>query len=225
MIEKKITCSACGAANAPDGSRFCPDCGTNLSVESEDVNTMDTPLARAVPFPEDYTSSTTPQNGDIPSTIGTTVSTAEPSTDMHRAMYFKNPSRDMLERASKHDFKLGVMFVMTPERKGKYTAPETISAITLMGGGKIDFSRADFVYPETTILVAPCIMGGLIIKVPRGVRVEIRGIGIMGGMKGLKTQNMPVGQTGPLVIIKGVAIMGGVKVVLNQNVPPIKVVE
>eukprot|EP00980_Cylindrotheca_fusiformis_P017805 scaffold5622_cov129-Cylindrotheca_fusiformis.AAC.4 len=225
MVENKMTCSACGAVNAPEGSRFCPDCGTNLSVESEDVNTMDTPLARAVPLPEDFSSSTTRQNGDIPSSIGTTISSTEPSTEMHRAMYFKNPSQEMLKRASKHDFKLGAMFIMTPERKGKYTVPATISAVTLMSGGKIDFSRADFVYPETTILVVPCIMAGLIIKVPRGVRVEIQGLGIMGIMSGLKTQNIHVGQTGPLIIVKGVAIMGAVKVFVNENVPPIKVVD
>eukprot|EP00980_Cylindrotheca_fusiformis_P030560 scaffold25035_cov162-Cylindrotheca_fusiformis.AAC.3 len=120
---------------------------------------------------------------------------------------------------------MGVRFVRTTERNGKYTAPKTISVLTLAGGAKIDFSLADFVYPETTILVASCITGRLTVEVPRGVRVEIRGIGILGRMRGLEDQNMPVGQSGPLIIVKGAAIMGGVKVVLNENVPPIKVVE
>lgn len=230
MVQNKMTCSACGSSSAPEGSRFCPDCGTNLSLESEDVNTMDTPLATAVPVPmstiEPLSPVTTatvepPLNDVVPSTIA--ASGVSP-TIAPRAMYFKNPTPEMLARTSKHGFNGGVLFVEACDRRGKFTVPQSISVVSVMNGTSIDLSVADFVYPKTTIRVVPAVMSGLKIKVPRGVRVEMQGIGIMGGMKGLKTQNIHAGEDGPLLVVQGLTVMGCVKVTVNEYVPAVKVV-
>jgi hypothetical protein len=144
---------------------------------------------------------------------------------MNGAMYFKHPSPEMLARANNRDFNLGILFVETTERKGKFTVAQSIDVLCILGGSTIDLSIADFVYPTTTIRVIPNVLSGLKIKVPRGVRVEMQGIGILGGMKGLKTQNIHVGQDGPVLIVQGVTVLGSVQVIVNDSVPPVKVVE
>jgi uncharacterized OB-fold protein len=213
-----MTCNACGSASAPERSRFCPDCGTSLAVESEDINTMDTPMATAVPI---STVLPTP-NDDLPSTISTrSISHAT----MNGAMYFKHPSPEILARANIRDLNVGILFVETTERKGKFTVPRSIDVLCVLRGSTIDLSIADFVYPTTTINVIPSVLSGLKIKVPRGVRVEMQGIGILGRMKGLESQNIHVGQDGPVLIVRGVSVLGGVKVTVNDSVPPVKVVE
>jgi hypothetical protein len=218
MVKNKMTCDACGSASAPEESRFCPDCGSSLAVESEDTNTMDTPMATAVPI-----SAVLPTpNDDLLSSISKPSSS---HTTMNGAMYFKHPSPEMLARANKREASLGILFVETTERKGKFTVPQSIDVLCVLRGSTIDLSIADFVYPTTTIRVIPSVLSGVKIKVPRGVRVEMQGIGILGGMKGLKTQNIHVGQDGPVLKVQGVTVLGSVVVTVNDSVPPVKVVE
>jgi hypothetical protein len=215
-----MTCNACGSTSAPEGSRFCPECAANLAMESEDVHTMDTPTATALPM-----STVMPSSNATPSTIVTSAVSYDNHDTVNSALYFKNPSPEIMGRAKSFGFNLGVLFIATCNPRGKFTVPKSIVVVSVLSVCKINLSIADFVHPVTTILVIPSVLSGLLITVPRGVRVETQGIGIIGVIWGLSTQNIHVGQEGPLLIVKGLTVMGGVKVSVNKKVPPVTVVE
>lgn len=142
------------------------------------------------------------------------------------AMFWKNPSPAMLERASKYQAMGGILFLATACHKGgKFTLPKTIHCGQILTGNKLDLSRADFVFPVTTIIVGT-ILGGMKVIVPRGVRVETTGFGILGGFKGLPSQTVNASQVdnAPLLIVQGLSILGGAKVSVNHDVPPVQVI-
>lgn len=231
---KNRVCHGCGSTSTPVGARFCPFCGINLSLESEDINTMDTPMATAVPISEAFPESEDTIRGEViedathvsPMTIPSTIDTnrAPQQVNPNFARFYKNPSPEMLTCISEHDIDFGLLFISTPNKSGKITVPKVIDVFSVLSGSKIDLSIADFIYPVSTIRVVPSVMSGLKITVPRGVRVEVQGLAIMGGMKGLKSQNIDVSQDGPLLLVQGITVMGGVKVSVNHQVPPIQVV-
>jgi len=147
-------------------------------------------------------------------------------SDCQSAMYFKNPTQEMIEQ-SYHTSKtsIGIMFNQSAKNfRGKFTLAKSVTAGHIMSGSTIDLSLADFIYPVTKIMVST-IMGGVHVIVPRGVRVEINGLGIMGSFCGMKAgQNIHAGQDAPLVVLNGFAIMGGVDVCVNENVLPVRVI-
>jgi hypothetical protein len=53
-------------------------------------------------------------------------------------------------------------------------------------------------------------MGGAEVIVPPGVRVEVLGIGIMGGFEASAGTASTTVDTGPVIRLTGVAVMGGV---------------
>merc|ERR1712043_45583 len=88
--------------------------------------------------------------------MGAPSSTVTPITEvngatMNGAMYFKNPSPEMLERPNNNRFVGGVLFIETSDPNGKFTVPKSITATSVLSGSKIDFSVADFIHPVTTI--------------------------------------------------------------------------
>src|SRR5690606_11791653 len=96
------------------------------------------------------------------------------------------------------------------ERKGTWTPPATLYAVTLMGGTLLDFREAQM-GPGVTNVVVVAMMGGVEIIVPPGLRVESNGIGIMGGFEhaGQHAAGPP---DGPILRVSGAAIMGGVEI-------------
>lgn len=98
-------------------------------------------------------------------------------------------------------------------RKGNWVVPSQHTSFALMGGVEIDLRNARFAEQHTTI-TAVAFMGGIDIKVPDDIFVEVTGIGIMGGFdensKGNVAHSAPPGA--PVVKINGVALMGGVEV-------------
>ena len=104
------------------------------------------------------------------------------------------------------------------ERAGSWTLPTEHTAFALMGGVEIDLREASLQAHETTIR-AFAIMGGIDIFVPDDVRVEVEGIGLMGGFEEesgrWKPDPRPVRQAppgAPVVRVTGLALMGGVGV-------------
>lgn len=98
-------------------------------------------------------------------------------------------------------------------RKGNWVVPSQHSSFALMGGVEIDLRNARFAEQHTTI-TAVALMGGIEIKVPDDVNLEVVGIGIMGGFeessKGKVAHSAPPGA--PTVKVNGFALMGGVDV-------------
>lgn len=84
-----------------------------------------------------------------------------------------------------------------------------LTAIAVMGGGKIDLREAQFTNGRTSI-TAFALMGGIEIITPEAAYVDVRGIGIMGGVS--HAARGPGRPGGPVVTVRAVALMGGVKV-------------
>ena len=242
MVEnKKGICNACGYTSVPEGARFCPNCGQSLAGSDNIINNNhhneQPPMAAAVPVVIDeepniaVTATTTTTSADYVSTVTTDAALGcgcdagrphQPGT--LSAMYFKNPSIEMIQQASSASAVGGVLFIEMSASRGKYTVPKSITAGQVLNGQKIDLSLADFIYPTVTISVGS-VLSGLKVIVPRGVRVEVKGLGILGGFKGLSDgQNIHAGQDAPTVLIQGISILGGVKVRVNTDVPPVRVI-
>lgn len=94
-------------------------------------------------------------------------------------------------------------------RKGPWEPPETLYALSLMGGINLDFREAALLEGVTEVSIL-ALMGGVKIVVPDDVDVEVNGIGIMGSFEHV-SHHAP-GDARPLVRIKGLALMGGVEV-------------
>ena len=99
------------------------------------------------------------------------------------------------------------------DRKGVWRLARYTNAITFMGGMELDFTQAEMP-PGVTELNVFCLMGGLDVKVPPGLSVEVHGIPILGGIDNRARGGGPVG--GPILRIKGLVIMGGIDVKVKE---------
>jgi hypothetical protein len=95
------------------------------------------------------------------------------------------------------------------DRKGVWRAPRTLDTICVFGGANLDFRKA-IVPPEGVTLNCVALFGGVDIIVPPGMRVEVSGMGIMGGFD--HTHNEIDDPDAPLIRVEGIAIFGGVSV-------------
>ena len=102
-------------------------------------------------------------------------------------------------------------------RKGSWEPPETLYALSLMGGIDLDFREAALLEGVTEVSIL-AIMGGVKIVVPDDVDVEVNGIGIMGAFEHV-SHHVP-GEARPLIRVKGVAVMGGVEVKVKPASTP-----
>ncbi len=100
------------------------------------------------------------------------------------------------------------------ERGGAWQVPRELRVVAIMGGGKIDFSEAQFSTQDVRIRVL-CLMGGVDIKVPEGVTVYSKVVSIMGGFE-QKTKAVSRAE-GPRIIIEGLVLMGGVRVKVKRT--------
>ncbi|MET0237924.1 MAG: DUF1707 domain-containing protein [Kibdelosporangium sp.] len=95
------------------------------------------------------------------------------------------------------------------QRKGEWVVPAHHNVVAVMGGVDIDLTEARFSAPETTIQCF-AFWGGVEIKVPDDIHVQVDGIGFMGAFE---DKSLGTGAPGrPVVRITGFALMGGVEV-------------
>ncbi|MFI1889161.1 DUF1707 SHOCT-like domain-containing protein [Streptomyces jumonjinensis] len=95
-------------------------------------------------------------------------------------------------------------------RKGTWTVPRRFTAFALMGGGELDLREAHFEDGEVEIRCF-ALMGGISVVVPPELRVDVTGIGFMGGFGESGGDSVP-DPSAPRVRITGFAMMGGVDV-------------
>jgi hypothetical protein len=95
------------------------------------------------------------------------------------------------------------------ERRGPWVVPPHHNVVAFMGGVELDLTDARFVSQHTTIQVF-AIMGGVDIRVPDDIHVQVDGFGFMGAFED-KTLGAVV-EGGPVVRITGFAMMAGVEV-------------
>jgi len=94
-------------------------------------------------------------------------------------------------------------------RRGSWLVPRHLKVYAIMGGAEIDLREASFGAGVTEI-EAYAIMGGIDILVPPGVRVEMMGVGIMGGFDASAGDASALSDDQPIVRVSGMAVMGGV---------------
>lgn len=94
-------------------------------------------------------------------------------------------------------------------RRGLWVIPRRLRVVAVMGGVDLDLRQATF-SPGVTEIHAFVLMGGLVVRVPPGVRLETDGFAFMGGFEDRLFEPGAAGRDAPVVRVTGVAIMGGV---------------
>ncbi|MFI0983589.1 DUF1707 domain-containing protein [Streptomyces sp. NPDC021093] len=95
------------------------------------------------------------------------------------------------------------------KRWGQWSVARSFTAFAMWGGGEIDLREANFEDRDVTIRCI-AIMGGMVVKVPPELTVQVSGFGIMGGFDDKATGQGTPGS--PRVKVTGFALMGGVGV-------------
>ena len=96
-------------------------------------------------------------------------------------------------------------------RAGKWSPPGSMLSIAIMGGVELDFREA-VLTPGVTEINVFAFWGGIEIIVPPNVRVETRGMAIMGGFEESSEEPSDPGPDAPVIRVSGVAIMAGVDI-------------
>ena len=134
---------------------------------------------------------------------------------------------DRLAEENSRNFSMMFIQLGQNKRAGRFCVPKNITSMALFGGASMDFRRAEFVHPVTTIIATKVFGGGKII-VPRGVKVEISGLGIFGSFGGrFRDEDSTLSRLDndfPTLKVTGLALFGGVGVVVDDHCPPVTVV-
>jgi hypothetical protein len=104
---------------------------------------------------------------------------------------------------------VSLAFMSGVDRKNNWVVPAQHTTVAVMGGVKLDLTKARFAEAETTITVF-AFWGGVEILVPDDVDVRVGGVGLLGAFEDRTSGNAVPGA--PVVKITGLAIMGGVEV-------------
>ena len=96
-------------------------------------------------------------------------------------------------------------------RKGAWQVPPSMSAVTVLAGGDLDFR--DALLPAGEIrLRATCVLAGLDVTVPPEMRVIDDAWAIMGGIEVPPETEESKQPNAPVLRLSGVTIMGGVSI-------------
>ncbi|MFW5994578.1 MAG: DUF1707 SHOCT-like domain-containing protein [Spirochaetia bacterium] len=98
------------------------------------------------------------------------------------------------------------------DRKGG-TPARTIRSINVFGGADFDFRGAQLLPGSTYTVDCIAVFGGADIKVPKGVNVEVHGMGIFGGFDGATQRADP---RAPTIKVRGFALFGGVDIKIKD---------
>lgn len=96
------------------------------------------------------------------------------------------------------------------ERKGRWRARNRTQVVALMGGVDLDLREAELPVGDV-VITAWAIMGGIDVRVPEGVRVEMGGFALMGGNVSQGAADAPP-PGAPVVRVQAYSLMGGVNV-------------
>ena len=93
--------------------------------------------------------------------------------------------------------------------RGHWRVPRHTVAIGVLGGVDVDLGEAELAAPEVMITKVS-IIGGVSVRVPPGVRVEVSNFSILGG----RNVNLggPLAPNAPVLRIRSFSIIGGVNV-------------
>ena len=122
-----------------------------------------------------------------------------------------------VNRGAVRESKTFLALLSGTSRKGAWRPARKTNVLAFMGGLDLDFREA-LMPPGTSEINIFCMMGGVDIKVPPGLRVENRGFAIMGGFEDNVDESSE--GSGPKLVIRGFAFMGGVDVKVKERKPP-----
>jgi hypothetical protein len=122
-----------------------------------------------------------------------------------------------INRGEVRESKTYVAVLSGTGRKGAWRPARRTNIVTFMGGLDLDFREA-LMPPGTSEVNIFCLMGGVDIKVPPGLKVENRGFAIMGGFE--DNTDEPAEGPGPKLVVRGFALMGGVDVKVKERKRP-----
>jgi hypothetical protein len=93
--------------------------------------------------------------------------------------------------------------------RGRWRVPRHTVAIGVLGGVDVDLSEAELAAPEVMITKVS-IIGGVSVRLPQGMRVEVSNFSILGG----RDINLggPLAPNAPVLHIRSFSIIGGVNV-------------
>jgi hypothetical protein len=95
-------------------------------------------------------------------------------------------------------------------RRGRWRVPERTTYLTLLGGVDLDLREAQLTAPVVQVQTI-AVVGGVRVRVPRGVRVEVTGFSVLGGRR-VRVDESAVGPHAPTVVIRAFLILGGLDV-------------
>lgn len=95
------------------------------------------------------------------------------------------------------------------DKNGHFVVGKSYQIKAIMGGCSIDFRQAQFKYQETTMNVV-AIMGGVEMIFPKGIRIIVEGMPILGGIS--QSPNKALPPYAPQIKIKAKAILGGIDI-------------
>lgn len=95
------------------------------------------------------------------------------------------------------------------KQRGHWKLDRDIVAVTLLGGVDLDLTDAQFARKQVT-LTKISLLGGTDITVPRGVRVKVEGVTLLGGHD-LQAEE-PSGIGAPTLLVRAFGVIGGVRV-------------
>jgi hypothetical protein len=98
--------------------------------------------------------------------------------------------------------------------RGYWRVPRHTVAIGILGGVDVNLSDAELAAPEVMITKVS-IIGGVSVRVPAGIRVEVSNFSILGG----RNINLagPLAPNAPVLRIRAFSIIGGVNVRESRN--------
>lgn len=111
-------------------------------------------------------------------------------------------------RSERADWVVAVMGAS--ERKGRWRVRNRTQIVALMGGVDLDLRQAELPVGDVTI-TAWAIMGGVDVRLPEGVRVEMGGFALIGGNVSQGAADPPP-PGAPVVRVRAYSLMGGVNV-------------
>jgi hypothetical protein len=105
-----------------------------------------------------------------------------------------------------------IAVMSSTERRGEWDLGESHTAWALMGSVTLDLRRAAL--PASATITAVAVMGEITVIVDQYTRVDVDGVGFMGGFGEARPRVAPVlGPGSPVVRVRGLGFMGAVEVV------------
>jgi Domain of unknown function (DUF1707) len=96
------------------------------------------------------------------------------------------------------------------QRRGRWTAPRRIFALSLIGAPDLDFRQASVTGDVKVTTIS--LMGALTAIVPAGIEVEVGGLALVGGNDVIGGGDQPPAPGGPHIRIRSYALLGGTRV-------------